>query len=336
MDLREVGYDDRDWINLAQDRDRWRAYRFRERHCDDTPLAGQRQIQMERILTPVMKEWGLWEIGSKGNAQLPLRATMCSRTLSGKSVKLVEHEYPQQHRQLIPLHSTASLAQLLSRRKKTPSPKTSPRCLPVLRSSANAKAYVASQIYVRSVLQSNGLHLHLHLSCHAHRRETGRLPNAWREALDTTAWRVSSAVTGEKENVFGENFHRPPQIKIDNSKIWGPWWPMNVTTATDPSLKCYVLFNDARNCRGYISVTDVPEFYNDITEVVDSEGALTVSSATEEAGTAEFVKSELAKATGVAQSVKVLACRSEVALRRGFDSLELITWLDFFRGSPQS
>ncbi|KAJ4426503.1 hypothetical protein ANN_27317 [Periplaneta americana] len=26
MDLKEVGYDDRDWLNLAQDRDRWRAY----------------------------------------------------------------------------------------------------------------------------------------------------------------------------------------------------------------------------------------------------------------------------------------------------------------------
>ncbi|KAJ4436761.1 hypothetical protein ANN_16893 [Periplaneta americana] len=26
MDLREVGYDTRDWINLAQDRDQWRAY----------------------------------------------------------------------------------------------------------------------------------------------------------------------------------------------------------------------------------------------------------------------------------------------------------------------
>ncbi|KAJ4445269.1 hypothetical protein ANN_07070 [Periplaneta americana] len=26
MDLREVGYDDREWINLAQNRDQWRAY----------------------------------------------------------------------------------------------------------------------------------------------------------------------------------------------------------------------------------------------------------------------------------------------------------------------
>ncbi|KAJ4431854.1 hypothetical protein ANN_20460 [Periplaneta americana] len=26
MDLREVGYDDREWINLSQDRDQWRAY----------------------------------------------------------------------------------------------------------------------------------------------------------------------------------------------------------------------------------------------------------------------------------------------------------------------
>jgi hypothetical protein len=26
MDLREVGWDGRDWIDLAQDTDRWRAY----------------------------------------------------------------------------------------------------------------------------------------------------------------------------------------------------------------------------------------------------------------------------------------------------------------------
>ncbi|KAJ4449238.1 hypothetical protein ANN_00635 [Periplaneta americana] len=32
---------------------------FRERHCDDTPLAGQRQIQMERNLTPVSERVGV-------------------------------------------------------------------------------------------------------------------------------------------------------------------------------------------------------------------------------------------------------------------------------------
>ncbi|KAJ4439065.1 hypothetical protein ANN_15021 [Periplaneta americana] len=34
MDLREVGYDDRDWLNLAQDRDRWRAYAITENYVD--------------------------------------------------------------------------------------------------------------------------------------------------------------------------------------------------------------------------------------------------------------------------------------------------------------
>ncbi|KAJ4426680.1 hypothetical protein ANN_26478 [Periplaneta americana] len=40
MDLREVGYDDRDWINLAQDRDRWRAYAKRFREIDYKPGYG--------------------------------------------------------------------------------------------------------------------------------------------------------------------------------------------------------------------------------------------------------------------------------------------------------
>ncbi|KAJ4436934.1 hypothetical protein ANN_17066 [Periplaneta americana] len=46
MDLRKVGYDDRQWINLAQDRDRWRAYvraamnlRVLKSHFSDTELA---------------------------------------------------------------------------------------------------------------------------------------------------------------------------------------------------------------------------------------------------------------------------------------------------------
>ncbi|KAJ4450866.1 hypothetical protein ANN_02298 [Periplaneta americana] len=50
MDLREVGYDDREWINLAQDRDQWRAYvraavnlwvqqvtKVAQRHCQCPP-----------------------------------------------------------------------------------------------------------------------------------------------------------------------------------------------------------------------------------------------------------------------------------------------------------
>ncbi|KAJ4432095.1 hypothetical protein ANN_20709 [Periplaneta americana] len=47
MDLREVGYDDRDWINLAQDRDQWRAYvraamnlRRRTPRCEVTETLG--------------------------------------------------------------------------------------------------------------------------------------------------------------------------------------------------------------------------------------------------------------------------------------------------------
>ncbi|KAJ4433756.1 hypothetical protein ANN_16068 [Periplaneta americana] len=52
MDLREVGYDDREWINLAQDRDRWRAYvraamnlRVLKSHCETWTLTlGEEQI----------------------------------------------------------------------------------------------------------------------------------------------------------------------------------------------------------------------------------------------------------------------------------------------------
>ncbi|KAJ4447346.1 hypothetical protein ANN_09351 [Periplaneta americana] len=33
MDLREMGYDDRDWINVAQDRDQWRAYMRAAMNC---------------------------------------------------------------------------------------------------------------------------------------------------------------------------------------------------------------------------------------------------------------------------------------------------------------
>ncbi|KAJ4452164.1 Dynein heavy chain 1, axonemal [Periplaneta americana] len=57
MDLREVGYDDRDWINLAQDRDRWRAY-----NCH---LAPSWMPQLEQLIENIKietshKEFRIW------------------------------------------------------------------------------------------------------------------------------------------------------------------------------------------------------------------------------------------------------------------------------------
>ncbi|KAJ4444291.1 hypothetical protein ANN_06083 [Periplaneta americana] len=40
MDLREVGYDGRDWINLAQDRDRWRVAQLVEQLAKDWKVRG--------------------------------------------------------------------------------------------------------------------------------------------------------------------------------------------------------------------------------------------------------------------------------------------------------
>ncbi|KAJ4434390.1 hypothetical protein ANN_22950 [Periplaneta americana] len=48
MDVREVGYDDRDWINLAQDRDQWRAY--------SRPTSGQGDLDLRNEQAKV---WGL-------------------------------------------------------------------------------------------------------------------------------------------------------------------------------------------------------------------------------------------------------------------------------------
>ncbi|KAJ4436680.1 hypothetical protein ANN_16811 [Periplaneta americana] len=48
MGLREVGYDDRDWINLAQDRDRWRAY---VRAVMNLQVKGSRHIEQKFTYT---------------------------------------------------------------------------------------------------------------------------------------------------------------------------------------------------------------------------------------------------------------------------------------------
>ncbi|KAJ4445928.1 hypothetical protein ANN_12614 [Periplaneta americana] len=49
MDLKEVGYDYRDWINLAQDRDRWRAYPCNEHDGTKTEYRSLRISQMGKL-----------------------------------------------------------------------------------------------------------------------------------------------------------------------------------------------------------------------------------------------------------------------------------------------
>ncbi|KAJ4444710.1 hypothetical protein ANN_06507 [Periplaneta americana] len=50
MDLREMGYDDRDWINLAQDRDRWQAYVRAAMNLRSLMLAGNEFQSLGRAI----------------------------------------------------------------------------------------------------------------------------------------------------------------------------------------------------------------------------------------------------------------------------------------------
>ncbi|KAJ4450515.1 hypothetical protein ANN_01942 [Periplaneta americana] len=53
MDLREVGYDDRDWINLAQDRDRWRAYAFSDEDLNQVIFSSYLERRLVRYLISI-------------------------------------------------------------------------------------------------------------------------------------------------------------------------------------------------------------------------------------------------------------------------------------------
>ncbi|KAJ4449204.1 hypothetical protein ANN_00601 [Periplaneta americana] len=61
MDLREMGYDDREWINLAQDRDRWRAYQPPCQACSPLVCVG---YPLECVAIP-LATWhsvGQWKL----------------------------------------------------------------------------------------------------------------------------------------------------------------------------------------------------------------------------------------------------------------------------------
>ncbi|KAJ4437474.1 hypothetical protein ANN_17618 [Periplaneta americana] len=86
MDLREVGYDDRDWINLAQDRDRWRAYM--EDLAENSSFAG-----FEFLLGPACKGCqqirqtpGVWE-----SIDQEIQRTWCCGSLTGVDCLMKRH-----------------------------------------------------------------------------------------------------------------------------------------------------------------------------------------------------------------------------------------------------
>ncbi|KAJ4429536.1 hypothetical protein ANN_21705 [Periplaneta americana] len=61
MDLREVGYDDRDWINLAQDRDRWRAYVLLQSNYKMVDIM---EGEVARAVTLIQQGWTCRQIAS--------------------------------------------------------------------------------------------------------------------------------------------------------------------------------------------------------------------------------------------------------------------------------
>ncbi|KAJ4441929.1 hypothetical protein ANN_11792 [Periplaneta americana] len=73
MDLREVGYDDRDWINLVQDRDRWRAY---VRAAMNLKWMSETDQEEEREL-----------VGSLAEKKLPAEGCRMEGMVSGRRVR---------------------------------------------------------------------------------------------------------------------------------------------------------------------------------------------------------------------------------------------------------
>ncbi|KAJ4435187.1 hypothetical protein ANN_23763 [Periplaneta americana] len=101
MDLREVGYDNRKWINLAQNRDQWRAYmteRIEQRYCikfcqklDDSQSQTIRKIQQvfgeDAMSVTQIKEWFNRFKDGRTSAESEQR---CGRPQTARSAAVVE------------------------------------------------------------------------------------------------------------------------------------------------------------------------------------------------------------------------------------------------------
>ncbi|KAJ4445522.1 hypothetical protein ANN_12202 [Periplaneta americana] len=85
MDLRKVGYDDREWINLTQDRDQWRAYvrtamNFRDHRATDDDDDGDDDDDDDDV----------WNAAGGSVALMPLMWIQCagSKVLHGRETSL--------------------------------------------------------------------------------------------------------------------------------------------------------------------------------------------------------------------------------------------------------
>ncbi|KAJ4450634.1 hypothetical protein ANN_02063 [Periplaneta americana] len=98
MDLREVGCDDREWINLAQDRDRWRAYvkaamnlrvwfqnrrtKWRKKHAAEMATAKRKQEEAEGLADGDGSDRDDDDLGVRGNAAKRLRRELQEEELA--------------------------------------------------------------------------------------------------------------------------------------------------------------------------------------------------------------------------------------------------------------
>ncbi|KAJ4439479.1 hypothetical protein ANN_07603 [Periplaneta americana] len=112
MDLKEVGYDDRDWINLAQDRDQWRAYvkaamnlrlpsisggRLLYPQAEDAPCRGDRDPHTWLVIIVVLYGCETWTLTLREEQRLRVFENKVLRKIFGTKRDEVTEEWRRLH-----------------------------------------------------------------------------------------------------------------------------------------------------------------------------------------------------------------------------------------------
>ncbi|KAJ4428965.1 hypothetical protein ANN_25961, partial [Periplaneta americana] len=122
MDLREVGYDDRDWINLAQDRDRWRAYSFNKDpekpgteaaliHRIRITLTSRNVRSLEKVCADLINGAKKQNLRVKGPVRMPTKILRITtrKTPCGEGSKTWDRFQMRIHKRVIDLHSPSEI-----------------------------------------------------------------------------------------------------------------------------------------------------------------------------------------------------------------------------------